>query len=1751
MKTKRRFRERAITMLLVLVMLFSMISPCIVVIAEDEIDEAKSAIGSLVRINTDQQIYLYSDVTYSGPSTKTQTFYPSELPETLKIVDAITVSYGTVFYKLGTVDGSSHNILDNYSWIKSLLVEIVSDPEPDDGLVRGKVGLEMDGEAISSLLIKKGEKYDVLTNLDSEITGTPMYGWQVLINKEENRWAEIMYNCYPYLSVTEALVANALDESGKATLRCIVTADETKYVSGELTVTLEQPAANLLAAEGVSQTTFFGSAHNVTSSGVAKAQEEYTEFQIEVNYRFLHTTAVDPNQNNKLAGETVTITLGTGSSYSGEITSPPNLGYKPYVTEDIADKLKMDKTNRVEYPKESGNFYVYAPEIKFDKQADAITVMVYYIPQQVNFMVRIHEQNLLDDNYTMVDTIVISDKLADSAIGEELDKPREGFEPLFYDPKTPITGDGATVIDIYYDRIYYLVDFDLKAEGGTGYGVVPMYVRYNTQVMIGTPTNPGYTFDGWELIRVYTVDPDDPIKVDSITSLYDVKNGGSLIYVKHNVDYKALWQVATASYTIIYWRENANDNGFSIWTTETATGYSGSTVDVSNKRVPNGTDEDEYFTYNEALSDESVTIKGDGTAAANIYYTRNIYHIVFRAGTEHGASNCRIALHTHGTDCCSVEGCDHTSGTCQIEMYCTKEEHTHTDECNYRQICGMVEHTAHTNQCTIVCGKDAHTHVDGCYSHNNLTCYTTNTKLTTTTGGNTSKINNPQSGFIYRYRSGNTYNNYFYLNGTWYNLGNGNNNGVITDDGLSFSGSLNNVSNNWYKSVQATPHNNSDACLSCGKDSHAHSDSCRSCTLHTHTDACYTSDCNKVAHKHSDGCYQSCIRYEHTHDGCTRYLYAISAKYNADIADIWPIAKNVEEWKAKGWLNNGIYYRRWTGNGNWVTKRVDMTEELCNDISSKTWVLTLETYNYPGQNTAVYMFESLEQTAGEGRVLYRGTYYEQNDRYTQPGISSTSLTAKEILGMTDVSSDDPLTLYYKRNSYTLTFVNGSVAERSMSIKYEAPLTAEEYVPEIPSSYEENSVYFAGWYTTQACADGTEFDFSSGIMPASNLYLYAKWAPTEWNVKAYNDKEIMETDPSNTLMNETVPFGAMIDEPTYKKINENYIFAGWYYVEDGKEERFDFKTMQVKKNLVIYAKWTSKVPVPYTIYYKAMVDGVWVDIAKPSEGQSLAAISKSFTAKVGEDLYEKYRKGYYPTARSVSLMMSAEHENEYTFIYQTVEKNSYTVHHTFTDENFVKILGTDTFSFYKEHQVNNPAGASPLISVSFREMVEEDNVKKAIREQYPSLDDVSDKELEDLWSWITELSPNAYMHELILVPDPTQNIVEFNWTNRHSSAIYEIIYKIKNLDDDGYSTHIILQGEDTIGHTVSIDPKDAMDIPGFEFNATHTGNVPSATLLKPLAAGGGTTLVLHYDRVMYTYTVDYYERGTMEKLHDTVTKQVLYETVVTEKASDISIPGYHVVGESSVTEEITVQNQAIAFYYEADDIQYFYRVGVGKGNLSSYGEKVNIIEAPMGSIPTPNKGYVFAGWYTDASCTVLVTDDVALVDTTAGVNYGKITPVNPTSPPDDAIYFYAKFVPHQLTIQNSFSAATASPPDNLDIGEQAFIYTITGVGDTPTAGIQVRVVVIGYGSQTIFGLPAGEYTIAVESQWSWRYDTIAEVEIDESTPIPGTDIENMTWTIDFDGSATVRVRYGIPGEDVAEPDGSNGYFYITDNASSET
>jgi hypothetical protein len=280
---------------------------------------------------------------------------------------------------------------------------------------------------------------------------------------------------------------------------------------------------------------------------------------------------------------------------------------------------------------------------------------------------------------------------------------------------------------------------------------------------------------------------------------------------------------------------------------------------------------------------------------------------------------------------------------------------------------------------------------------------------------------------------------------------------------------------------------------------------------------------------------------------------------------------------------------------------------------------------------------------------------------------------------------------------------------------------------------------------------------------------------------------------------------------------------------------------------------------------------------------------------------------------------------------------------------------------------------------------------------------------------------------------------------------------------------------------------------------------------------------------------------MEKLKDTETKKVLFGTEVTENAAN-DIAGYHVVSESSVTVKITNKNQPIIFYYDADDISYVYSVGEGKGVLSSYGEKVSLVKEPEGCIPQPNNGYIFGGWYTDPECTIPVPSTSATVNTNQGTNYGEIIPIHPDVVPDGPIIFYAKFVPTSLTIQNSFSAVV-NPHPALDIAEQGFIYSITGAEDS-NRGITTRVAVVGYASKAIMGLPIGEYTVTVESAWSWRYDSISGVTIGDRDPLA---FSGMTWTIYFDGSDIMVVTYGIPGPDVSGTTENNSYYFITDNA----
>ena len=158
--------------------------------------------------------------------------------------------------------------------------------------------------------------------------------------------------------------------------------------------------------------------------------------------------------------------------------------------------------------------------------------------------------------------------------------------------------------------------------------------------------------------------------------------------------------------------------------------------------------------------------------------------------------------------------------------------------------------------------------------------------------------------------------------------------------------------------------------------------------------------------------------------------------------------------------------------------------------------------------------------------------------------------------------------YYKRNSYSLKFINNGKQEKTVSKKYEQSIEDASYTPTRPSSLPKYYV-FDGWYENELC-EGEAFNFTGKKMPAQNVTLYAKW--TASNVKfTYN-----LNNPEGTVDKDTKKVEAGTVLPSIPTINE-YSFAGWYYADgNGNITSEVFHTgSTITRDTSIVGKWLYK------------------------------------------------------------------------------------------------------------------------------------------------------------------------------------------------------------------------------------------------------------------------------------------------------------------------------------------------------------------------------------------------------------------------------------------------------------------------------------------------------------------------------------------------------------------------------------------------
>lgn len=763
--------------------------------------------------------------------------------------------------------------------------------------------------------------------------------------------------------------------------------------------------------------------------------------------------------------------------------------------------------------------------------------------------------------------------------------------------------------------------------------------------------------------------------------------------------------------------------------------------------------------------------------------------------------------------------------------------------------------------------------------------------------------------------------------------------------------------------------------LNCTKTEHTHSDSCCKNGGTDFTHWWHDKDCCKLGlseHTHSNSCYK-------TSD------LTITAKYQADIYSNFPIKDG----------NETIWWK------------VPQGTETYGDSNEQRYLGSIDIM--PGENITFtkkgsesgakiyYYVETLNGAAGD--TTYNGKTYKQYKVIDLDYSTSVSLTYREefhhITGFTQGDSNPYLPkdgsvgmeknnyLYYTRNSYDLKFYNhnANVEGKGGSVQFEAPLKDyNDFTPEYPSDLKPNAYDFAGWYTTSGCFDGSEVDWDTMTMPASDVILYAKWTPKTHTVKTYLTKEEMESGKAPLYTYGDVPNGTTVPSTPKDPTRDPYKFVGWFYTSDtGEEKAFDF-SMPVNRDLKLYAKWSSNNVVKYTIKY-TLEDGT--EIATETNGSALAGTTKTFDAKAGSELNTGYQTGYFPNTNSHSLTMDISGNNECTFIYIPKEKVKYTVRYL--------EKGTNTVL----HDEKSGETSDAVITEKFEQ--------------------------------ITGYAPDAYQKRLVLSANEAKNVITFWYTKDETHAPVQIIHWIQNIEGGDYTEYQSSTDLNcVIEQNYSETPKE---IPGFVYNKSNNSNA-SGTL-----TASGLVLNLYYDRIDYPYEFKFLEQGTNKILSESETGNARYQAQVTQTAKDI--PGYTCVGAENQEIKIAIEDPADTasknvriFYYRENDVVITY-VPVGEGTVTPTSETVKAVTGEAkGSTPTANEGFKFVGWFKDEACTEPVDN--------TWVQNNKITPKKAETEIWTAVTYYAKFEQDVADLTITKNGCDLSLDEH-----QSFIFTVTG------------------------------------------------------------------------------------------------------------
>lgn len=1040
--------------------------------------------------------------------------------------------------------------------------------------------------------------------------------------------------------------------------------------------------------------------------------------------------------------------IAKGSALNTTLTLPRVTGYTASAITGTVAEISIPEADL-------GNYATFiAPEgdsqgtlqltVTKELSKEDITIYVEYEPAEVNFTVKHMQQEVDKENYEEVASETMTG-LTGAQVGEGHAETYPGFTAIWYDPTTTIAADGSTVVEIHYNREYYLLTFDL----GGGYGVEPIFARFGAPVSVDTPQRAGYTFKEWTY--------EDGSAVEQMPTTMPVGGGR----------YKAVWEAADTTYTVVYWRADVADGSgvttYSYWGQKTVEGKSGDLLTPSvvgkehlaNNVGENGLDEAGYFTYDEKitkvfnLQDTQITVAGDGTSVVNVYYSRNVYEIRYHFAREKG----------------TTKQISRSTGNGEVGK-------------------GSWQTTRDVDSIPSIKGDS----------------YEVKTE--------------EFDGYTYYY---------IYVK-------------------AEYGASIENV---WPASA-----------------------------------------------------------IENANDGNTVIYWG--------------------SWAAE----NGTGYRKKYGDahanivGTYPAMSADMIKNSGDPVAQRMTAWWGEWNDYISEHTYHVYFEALpEQPVADTDKTHDGKRYVagESTEFTCAHNGNTRVDPFVYAGYTCVNNtkdtgndkqansqqynnnpecplDDPETkdkhegcaycnvFYYDRNKYTLSFYNyndGSVKPNEKTLMFGESFAGHDPgEPKDPVDVEPGSLKFVGWYTTPECFDGTEVDWENGAMPASDLTFYAKWELVKHDVRFWLDADmnVPVVDYKDVTHGMTIPekFQRPEDyvdpdawfEENPKHAYSKYNFDGWYYMDGGVEKRFDIKTMPIKTDMDIYAKWTSTTPVEFTFRYYH-VDGT--KLAEDYIGKALPNTPVTMSAKIGDDLtlaLKEDKSGYIPEVNSHTISLDVDPaKNVFTFYYQESVNVKYTVQYLEAEEKVVD-------------------GKTVLVPIV------ENGVPKAL---------IKEKTVETDKAVVTEnyvpvigYMPQATQLRLIVSMDEKTNVIQFLYLpNETGEAPYNVSHYLVDHAGNEYLHTSEMNKTDKIDADVAVNKLKDEDILGYTFAYAKVAvpelkdgiwkdvlhDVPAKqitdTHVMYKLPAAGMHVYLYYEPIMYPFKVQYLlDNENEDAIIDTQTNQPL-------------------------------------------------------------------------------------------------------------------------------------------------------------------------------------------------------------------------------------------------------------------------------------